>query len=637
MRKFSPLLLLSTLALAQVGLVDGPRPSTEVRGTLQGNAREGYSVVVEFLVETGADPIQGSTYQTLGWNGRLYLCISGCDYFTLSGYTPNTPYNGAVFDLYDSQNRLRGRASVSTVYDSQNRPSYHQVQYAVWPLQGAKTWMPSPDNPVPLEAGGWLSARPPGGSARERYRYPRMESYRPPSVQGSILSGISPADRDVVKKSVLSSLADLRSFYARQPRGSTLWFFVPEVSVWTQTLAQEFRARNGGQERFVVPEGKAREYCSLYRNDSRFHVMPRESLAKEQSFAVIYPPSGSTQKGAVMAGRYLVDRPDWQETDYLSFTTPLSPTQEGLPEARATVWGYYSQGLQARVEFKEMQLTSGGYVKDIVLRGDPPYRFTADMGIGEETFTVQNLEKQRYAVPSYFTVVDSQGRYRGTFALTEILYENTGNYTVDYNQPINYSVYRNGYWVPIPPNGVSVGISGETFTTRNCQRTGFRGYRNGEDFFVWEKWSCELQDARGRLRGAATLETTREPTDPSGFIVSDISGYYYPLVPERRVVGFRGNASLLRWVAVWRPATDNDRPVEAGGYVTAEGKRYRVPGLEGYLMPTGKDLEVAEGDPYVSYITRSISPDRAPLGGTGRTEAKVWFKPLSEWCRERGL
>ncbi len=54
-------------------------------------------------------------------------------------------------------------------------------------------------------------------------------------------------------------------------------------------------------------------------------------------------------------------------------------------------------------------------------------------------------------------------------------------------------------------------------------------------------------------------------------------------------------------------------------------------------MPTGKDLEVAEGDPYVSYITRSISPQGNPLAGTGREEAKVWFKPLSDWCREKGL
>ncbi len=72
--------------------------------------------------------------------------------------------------------------------------------------------------------------------------------------------------------------------------------------------------------------------------------------------------------------------------------------------------------------------------------------------------------------------------------------------------------------------------------------------------------------------------------------------------------------------------------------MTAEGRRYRIPGLEGYLLPTGKDLEVAEGDPYVSYITRSISPDRAsPRPGRGGTETRVWFKPLSEWCREKGL
>jgi hypothetical protein len=102
-------------------------------------------------------------------------------------------------------------------------------------------------------------------------------------------------------------------------------------------------------------------------------------------------------------------------------------------------------------------------------------------------------------------------------------------------------------------------------------------------------------------------------------------------------VGYTYSAYIKGWSQTWRYATDNDRPVEAGGYVTAEGKRYRIPGLEGYLLPGGKDIEAAEGDPYVSYITRSISPDRVPLGGTGRTEARVWFKPLSDWCREKGL
>ncbi len=52
MRKVFLLPFLS-LALAQVGLLDGPRPPTEVRGTLQGNPRDGYKVAVEFLVDQG--------------------------------------------------------------------------------------------------------------------------------------------------------------------------------------------------------------------------------------------------------------------------------------------------------------------------------------------------------------------------------------------------------------------------------------------------------------------------------------------------------------------------------------------------------------------------------------------------------
>ncbi len=596
-----------SLALAQVGLLDGPRPSTEVRGTLQGDTRQGYSVVVEFLVDGGTNPTQGSTNQSLWWNGRLYLCVSGCDYFTLSGYVPNTPYNGAVFDLYDSGNRLRGRAGVTTVYDSQNRPSYHQVQYAVWPLQGQKVWMPSPDNPVPLEAGGWLSVRPPGGSARERYRYPGMESYRPPSVQGSILSGISPADRDVVGKSVLSSLADLRAFYTRQPRGSTLWFFVPEVSVWTQTLAQEFRARNGGQERFVVPEGTARSYCSLYRSDSRFHVMPRDTLAKEQSFAVIYPPSGDTQKGAVMAGRFLVDRPDWQETDYISLTTPLSPTQDGLPEARAYVWGYVSQAnLRARVEFKELSLQ--GYENwttglDYPLDWDG--RFSAVVGRGDESFYLDGWTSgATWSGTRSFTVRDTQGRYRG--------------YAYVYAQGRTITLYNLGaYYGLISPEGLQFSYGGQTYTLRSCSG--------------WAQWTCSVVDGSGRSVGTALLNSYYvAPPD------------YEQVIVLRQVVlntqgRYTGYAYLRGWQETWRYATDNDRPVEAGGYVTAEGRRYRIPGLEGYLLPTGKDLEVAEGDPYVSYITRSISPQGNPLAGTRREETRVWFKPLSEWCREKGL
>ncbi len=189
MQKVIAFFLPLSLALAQVGLLDGPRPSTEVRGYLEGTAQEGYRVRVEFLLETGANPSQGTSYQSLSWNGRLYLCVGGCDTFTLQGFVPGSYPSGQVYDLYDSQNRKRGRAGVTTEY-SGSQPYRYRVEYAVWPLQGTKTWQPSPDNPVPMETGGWVTARPPGGSP-ERYRYPGMEGYRPPSG-GSIFSGISP-------------------------------------------------------------------------------------------------------------------------------------------------------------------------------------------------------------------------------------------------------------------------------------------------------------------------------------------------------------------------------------------------------------------------------------------------------------
>jgi hypothetical protein len=589
-----------------------------VRGTLQGDARQGYRVVVEFLVDGGGNPVQGSMAQSLYWNGTFSLWLSGWESFRLSGYTPGVPYNRVAFDVYDSQNRLRGRAGVTTAYDGFNRPSYHQVEYAVWPLQGQRVWMPSPDNPVPMEAGGWLSVTPPGGSARERYRYPGMESYRPPSVQGSILSGLSPADRDVAAKVLLSSLADLRAFYARQPRGSTLWFFVPEVSVWTQTLAQEFGSRNGGQARFVVPEGTARTYCTLYRNDPRFHVMPRDTLPKEQSFAVIYPPSGATQKGAVMAGRHLVDRPDWQETDYISLTTVLSPTQDGLPEAQAYVWGYISQAnLRARVQFKDWVL-SPWYNRYTNGQAGTPWdgRFTADVGRGPETFQLQNWREGDYS-NTIFYAKDDGGRDRAFVYVTtrkETVYE------LDTSRPVNFDLWQWVYFAT--PNGIrfTVGQTGETFESYNCRSQAY-------------SYACSYRDLQGRYRGSGTVEIRY------GFIgeqnLARISGTVYPL--GTRILGYTYSAYIRGWSQAWRHATDNDRPVEAGGYVTAEGKRYRIPGLEGYLLPTGKDIEAAEGDPYVSYITRSISPDRTPLGGTGRTEARVWFKPLSDWCREKGL
>jgi hypothetical protein len=586
-----------------------------VRGTLQGDARQGYRVVVEFLVDGGGNPVQGSMAQSLYWNGTFLLWLSGWESFRLSGYTPGVPYNRAAFDVYDSQNRLRGRAGVNTVYDNQNRPAYHQVEYAVWPLQGQRVWMPSPDNPVPMEAGGWLSVTPPGGSARERYRYPGMESYRPPSVQGSILSGLSPADRDVAAKVLLSSLADLRAFYARQPRGSTLWFFVPEVSVWTQTLAQEFGSRNGGQVRFVVPENTARTYCSLYRNDPRFHVMPRDTLPKEQSFAVIYPPSGATQKGAVMAGRHLVDRPDWQETDYLSLETALSPTQDGLPEARAYVWGYISQAnLRARVWFKDWVLSSW-YNRYISGQAGTPWdgRFTADVGRGPETFQLQNWREGDYS-STIFYAKDDQGRDR---ALVYVTTRKETVYELDTSQPISFDFSTSGNAV----EGLRFSVAGETFEAYGCSYSGRTG--------LTDIYTCSYRDLQGRYRGGGSIG--------AWWFVRRVMGTVYPLVARTRTVGYTYSAYIKGWSQTWRYATDNDRPVEAGGYVTSEGKRYRIPGLEGYLLPTGKGIETAEGDPYVSYITRSISPDGAPLGGTGRTEARLWFKPLSDWCREKGL
>ena len=454
-------------------------------------------------------------------------------------------------------------------------------------------------------------------ASRERYRYPGMESYRPPSVQGSILSGISPADRDVVKKSVLSSLADLRSFYARQPRGSTLWFFVPEVSVWTQTLAQEFRAKNGGQERFVVPEGTARSYCSLYRSDSRFHVMPRDTLSKEQAFAVIYPPSGDTQKGAVMAGRYLVDRPDWQETDYLSFTTPLSPTQEGLPEARALVWGYISQAnLKARVEFKEWTLSSWANLS-FTLDQEASWDgvFSRDAGRGEESFYLDGFPDGS----SPYTVRDTAGRDRGTAQV--VANKELVGYELDQNAGASFDT---GVWAN-EINGLRFGVwvkgKYEYFTAYDCSWT--------KRVELTNIYACKYKDDQGRYRGSGAIG--------AWWRYRHVTGTVYPLVPQYEVKGYSVYVSLKGWQETWYYASDNDRPVEPGGYVTAEGKRYRIPGLEGYLQPTGKDLEVAEGDPYVSYITRSISPQGNPLAGTGREEAKVWFKPLRDWCAERGL
>jgi hypothetical protein len=550
-----------SLALAQVGLLDGPRPPTEVRGTLQGNPRDGYKVAVEFLVDQGVNPLQGTVYQALSWNGTLYLCPGGvCDTFRLAGYVQGTSLQpGAVFDLLRQPESLPGAGGREHgAMMPKTSPVTTRWSTPCPRLRGTKVWMPSPDNPVFMEAGGWLSVTPPGGSARERYRYPGMESYQPPSVQGSILSGLSPADQDVAAKVLLSSLADLRAFYARQPRGSALWFFVPEVSVWTQTLAQEFGTQNGGQARFVVPENTARTYCSLYRNDSRFHVMPRDTLPKEQSFAVIYPPSGATQKGAVMAGRHLVDRPDWQETDYISFTTALSPTQDGLPEAQAYVWGYISQAnLKARVQFKDWVLSSG-YNRYASGQVDAPWdgRFTADVGRGPETFQLQNWQEGDYS-NTIFYAKDDQGRDRAFVYVTtrkETVYE------LDTSRPTDFSLWTFG-----GPNGIRFTVAGETFESYDCSLSNWTSNAYS--------YACSYRDLQGRYRGSGSVVIA------AVLDIAQVSGTVYPLVARTRTLGYIYSAYIKGWSRdLAGYATDNDRPVEAGGYVTrrANGTGFRA-------------------------------------------------------------
>ncbi|RTH03683.1 hypothetical protein CSW47_08295 [Thermus scotoductus] len=632
-----------SLTLAQVGLLDGPRPSTEVRGYLEGNAQEGYRVRVEFYLETGTNPTQGTSYQSLTWNGRLYLCVGGCDTFSLQGFAPGTYPNGQVYDLYDSQNRLRGKAGVTTEYDAYNKPYRYRVEYAVWPLQGTKTWQASPDNPVPMETGGWLTARPPGGNP-ERYRYPGMESYRPPSG-GSIFAGISPQDRDLAQKSLIDSMAKLRAFYGRQVRGSELWFFVPEVSPWTFQLAQEYQARVGGGVRFVVPEGTAQSYCPTgYRNDTRFHVLPRPSLDKQNSLAVIWPPQNASQKGAAMAGRYLVDRPDWPDgPDCLSQTVALVPTTSDLPEARAYLYGCISQAnLKARVEFKEMTLGepylvwrrqgwSWSYIYSY--RKDWDGKATFDLGGGDEEVRITLPSSAPTDWTRVEPVKDAKGRDRG-YAYVKATVERT----LDTRNTISltYKDQRTAPW------DFSFQHGGETFTLwwtdpwRQLNRCG----RSSNPFYSPSyPLTCEVRDGQNRVRGSATVNM-RMVWEWQWIATIRVPYYDYAItLPawKESVTGWQAYWYLSRWQTTWRAATDNDRPVEAGGYVTAEGKRYRIPGLEGYLMPQGREIEAVEGDPYVTYITRSLLPDRNPYGGLNREEAKTWYKPLSQWCRERGL
>ncbi|MCS6867193.1 hypothetical protein [Thermus sp.] len=442
------------------------------------------------------------------------------------------------------------------------------------------------------------------------------------NLGGSILSGISPADRDLAQKTLIGSLEKLRAFYDRQVSGGELWFFVPVVSPWTLTLAQEWTSRRGGAVRYVVPEGTAASYCpTSYRNDTRFRVMPRGSLSKDQSIAVIWPPRNASQKGAVMAGRHLVDRPDWQEGDYVNITTPLTPTTSGLPEAQATVWGYYSQdNLQARVEFRETALGGVGYVGYRRYEGAWDGSDTFELGAGAERITLPVS-----SLPSSWVQVgparDGAGRDRG---YAQVLRQVNQQWQLDPGQTQNLT-YTYELWFGRNPLGVSfqadVGMGSETFYLSGC--TGSAPVR------------CNAVDAGGRVRGQATAQQVG--------VFAFIQWWEYRLTLYRwRVVEqvrWDVHWYLSGWQMVWRPARDNDRPVEPGGFVVAEGRRYQVPGLEGYLMPTGKEIEAAEGDPYITYITRQLLPDGnpyAPLGGQV-PDKDTWYKPLSTWCQEKGL
>jgi hypothetical protein len=605
-------------ALAQVGLLDGPRPPTEVRGTLQGNPRDGYKVAVEFLVEQGVEPVQGTAYQALTWDGRLYLCPGACDTFRLVGYTRGVLYSRAVFDLHDSQNRFRGRAGVDTVYDAQNRPLHYRVDYAVSPLQGTKVWRPSPDNPVPVEAGGWLWATPPGGVSPERYRYPGLEGYQPPQG-GSAFASLSPADRDVVEVVRVDSLALLRQVFGRMPRGSVLYLYVPDISPWTQRLAQEWADQVGGEARFVVPEGVARGYCATSaRRDRRYHVMPRGSLPPEQSLGVVYPPSGEGQPGMVLAGAGLYRDPGWPETDYVDFTTPLVPLTEGLPQARARVWGYISRAdLKARVEFYERTL-SGGYDRYVSGNVGAPWdgRFTADVGAGPETFRLRDWREGDYS-NAIFYAQDDQGRER---AFVYVTTRKETTYELDPSQPTTFDFSMLGDAV----EGLRFSVGGETFEAYGCAYS----HRTG----LTDIYTCNYRDLQGRHRGAGSIG--------AWWFVRRVTGTVYAVVARTRTVGYTYSAYIRGWTEGWRPASDNDRPVQAGGVVYAEGRGYRVPGLEAYLQPGSTTLEVAFGNPAVSYLTRRLDPSGnpyEPLKGQGVREAGAGPKPLLNWCVANGL
>ncbi len=173
------------LALAQVGLLSGPRPPSEVRGTLEGDARQGYRVRVEFLVEVGGNPTQGTTYQSLGWNGQLYLCAPDCGTFRLSGLHSWGTYTqcGRLMTSCDSPEPPAGKGRGEHPPDVPGAASQYryQVDYAVWPLSRDEDLAGfSPDNPVPLET-GWVAYRQAPGEAQSATATRGWRATEPPS------------------------------------------------------------------------------------------------------------------------------------------------------------------------------------------------------------------------------------------------------------------------------------------------------------------------------------------------------------------------------------------------------------------------------------------------------------------------
>jgi hypothetical protein len=243
-------------------------------------------------------------------------------------------------------------------------------------------------------------------------------------------------------------------------------------------------------------------------------------------------------------------------------------------------------------------------------------RFTADVGAGVETFRLQNWQEGDYT-STIFYAQDDQGRDR---ALVYVTTRKETVYELDTSRPTDFSLWAFG-----GPNGIRFTVAGETFESYNCSLSNW----TGQAYY----YACSYRDLQSRYRGSGTVAITV-------LNFAQVSGTVYPLVARTRTLGYTYSAYIRGWSEGWRAASDNDRPVQAGGVVYAEGRGYRVPGLEGYLQPGSGALEVAFGNPAVSYLTRRLDPSAnpyEPLKGQGVQEAGVGPKPLLNWCVAKGL